>query len=99
MATKKKSKKISVNVETGARRRTNKPRKAIRTPDDIRVYLRKIDQIRGTLAAQIDAMEQMGIEDIEIDGVNKIVRGLDLVAHFALVLEHQIKRSQLTTWE
>ncbi|MBW3599415.1 MAG: hypothetical protein KY475_19360 [Planctomycetes bacterium] len=95
MAVKKSSKKFS---RTPARRE-NKARKAPRTPDDIRAYLSRIDQIRGTLAAQVQAMEQLGIEKIEIDGVNKVTRGLDLVAHFALILEHEIKKAQLTSWE
>jgi hypothetical protein len=99
MATKKNPKKVSVKVNPETGRRTNRPRKAVRTPADIRGYLQRIDQIRGTLAAQIDAMEELGIDDIEVDGVNKVIRGLDLVAHFALVLEHQIKRHQLTSWE
>jgi hypothetical protein len=99
MAAKKSAKKVSVKVDGPPRRRTNKPRKALRTPGDIRAYLQRIDQIRGTLAAQIDAMEELGIKDIEVDGVNKVTRGLDLVAHFALVLEHQIKRNQLTSWQ
>jgi hypothetical protein len=44
-------------------------------------------------------MEQLGVEEIEVDGVNKVTRGLDLVAHFALILEHEIKKAQLTNWE
>jgi hypothetical protein len=99
MAAKKIKKKISVSAEGGAGRRTNRPRKAPRSPADIRGYLQRIDQIRGTLAAQIQAMEQLGVEEIEIDGVNKVTRGLDLVAHFALILEHEIKKAQLTSWE
>lgn len=99
MAVKKTRKKISVNAEAGSTRRENKPRKASRSPDDIRGYLQRIDQIRGTLAAQIEAMEQLGVDEIEIDGVNKVTRGLDLVAHFALILEHEIKKAQLTGWE
>ena len=92
MAVKKSSKKISGT-------RTNKPRKAVRTPAEIRAYLKRIDQIRGALAAQVQAMEKDGIDEIEIDGVNKVTRGLDLVAHFALILEHQIKKARLTSWE
>ncbi len=99
MAVKKTRKKISVSGEGPTARRTNKARKASRSPDDIRGYLQRIDQIRGTLAAQIEAMEQLGVEEIEIDGVNKVTRGLDLVAHFALLLEHEIKKAQLTRWD
>ena len=95
MAVKKSSKKVSA----AAARRTNKARKAARTPGDIRAYLARIDQIRGTLAAQVQAMEQLGVEEIEIDGVNKVTRGLDLVATFALILEHELKKAQLTNWE
>jgi hypothetical protein len=99
MAVKKNPKKVSVKIDPETGRRTNRPRKAVRTPSDIRVYLQRIDQIRGTLAAQIDAMEELGIEDIEVDGVNKVIRGLDLVANFALTLEHQIKKAQLMNWQ
>ncbi len=99
MAAKKMRKKISASVEGGEGRRTNKPRKATRNADDVRGYLQRIDQIRGTLAAQIEAMERLGIDEIQIDGVNKVTRGLDLVAHFALILEHEIKKAQLTSWD
>ncbi len=93
MAVKKSAKKVS------ASRRTNKARKAARTPGDIRAYLARIDQIRGTLAAQVQNMEQLGVKEIELDGVNKVTRGLDLVAHFTLILEHEIKKAQLTSWK
>jgi hypothetical protein len=99
MAAKKIKKKILGESGEGDGRRSNKPRKATRSPDDVRGYLQRIDQIRGTLAAQIEAMEKLGIDEIQIDGVNKVTRGLDLVAHFALILEHEIKKAQLTSWD
>lgn len=75
-----------------AKRQSKKdsPRYGQKTSDDLRAYAKLLEAKYGEFLGFADAMEELGADCVELDGITKADRGIDLIDEFLAAVESKL---------